>query len=283
MALPSKPSIPKLSPKILMLYAPPKTGKTDALSRLPECLIINFDVGGTDPYAVLTEDCSVKATDGATYHEQCLKAFEKFMGIKNDIVTFAKTNKRIPYTYICLDSVTNMVDLCAASALEDYYKEDEREKRAKSMVSNIRKELLDIRDLPHGAGHGRLREKVVDIINTFSSISYRLILTTHVKDKLLNEVGKLVSDDEIALEGKLGTIVASNCQAIGKLHYRTSPADQAGVWVTFIANPLSTKGSGSSYPHLRGKDFKLDWRLIYPDGLTSEEIIAYFTPKPAEQ
>ena len=48
--------VSRINPKTLLLYGLPKVGKTDALSQLDDCLILDME-GGTEMYEVMSLDC----------------------------------------------------------------------------------------------------------------------------------------------------------------------------------------------------------------------------------
>ena len=108
-------------PKNLILFGPPKIGKTSILSCLDSCLILDFE-------------------DGSDYVD-ALKLKVKSI---NELVDICKAIKaaNYPYDFIALDTVTSLVDFAKPLALKEYM----------DSASGKTFTGTDVLTAPHGAG-----------------------------------------------------------------------------------------------------------------------------------
>jgi hypothetical protein len=113
-------------------------------------------------------------------------------------------------------------------------------------------------ELDHGAGYSYLRRCFRRYIDLALSMSARVVLLGHVREKFLNVVGKDVSAIDIDLTGKNRLIACSLADSIGHL-YRD---DKGMLQVSF--NTKETLLCGTRCPWLAGKTFPMDWSKIYP-------------------
>ena len=79
----------------------------------------------------------------------------------------------------------------------------------------------DILKLPNGGGYYWARLAMQEIIGWFEKVTGNLILTGHVKDKMVNEGGTELSLKALDLQGKISNILSAKSDAIAYL-YRDS-------------------------------------------------------------
>lgn len=174
------------SPRILIVYSPPKVGKTTLMAGLDNNLIIDLE-RGTDYFDVLSIQ---------------INTYQELYALCEKIKAEGK-----PYRYITCDTVTKLEDLALPLALKLY------QQTAMGKTFNG-----DILSLPNGAGYGYLRKAVEMLIDMMAGACERLILVGHVKEKMTEFQGKEVSVKEIALTGKISSITCANADAIGLLY-----------------------------------------------------------------
>lgn len=196
MVLPTSPvkALSK-SPRKLLLYSPPKCGKTTAVSFLENYLILDFEKGAS------FLDC-VKIEVNSTAHLR-------------EIVEAVNAAGK-PYKYGVVDTTTKLEEMVLPLAAELY--------RATPMGKNwgligtSPDPQANILTLPNGGGYLYLREAYQKVTNAIDSCFDRVIYLGHLKDKMLEKNGKEVSAKDIDLTGKIRNIVCANSDAIGYMY-----------------------------------------------------------------
>lgn len=241
--LPSTPvKASRLSPKITVLYGLPKVGKTEILSQLEECLIADTE-GGTEMY-------------------ECLKvpvrSSAEFRGLISAIIAEGKARyaqgktglEQFPYPYIAIDTLDK---------LEEYAEEAATIKYKESVIGKTFKGK-SVLELANGGGYYYLRNELAEMVDAMAAVTPRLILITHVKEKLLNKAGEDVKVNDISLTGKMSSIICAKADAIGYL-YREVGKPQLMVSFETFDNTVM----GARCKHLAGQKFPFDWSRIYID------------------
>ena len=232
------------SPRNLIIFSKPKTGKTTLLSQLDDCLILDLEKGSKYLEAMKVEANSIE-----------------------EIKHIGKAIKEAgnPYKYVAVDTITALEEMCIPYAEELYSKTP----MGKNWFTSGKAQYGSIIGLPNGAGYPYLREaftKVIDYIKTWAP---RTILVGHVKDTMLEKNGSEFNSLDLDLTGKLKRISCSNSDAIGYLYRKGK------------TNILSFKTSdeiacGARPEHLRNQEFvvsevtednkiNVDWSKIYID------------------
>lgn len=228
--LPTKkrPALSK-DPKLLLLYGAPKVGKTDFLSKLDRCLILDIDLGGTGTDYV--EALTVKANSLQQLADICKQI---------------KTQKH-NYKYLAIDVFDQLESWCEVSATQKY----------KESVLGKNFTGSSVLLLPNGAGYKWLREEIELWIQAFRNLGLNLIFVSHLKISAINKGGADVQARDLDLTGKIKNIVCGMADAIGYL-YR---GEDNELRVSFNTN--DDVNCGSRCAHLRGQDFEADWSKIY--------------------
>lgn len=183
------------SPKNLIIFSKPKVGKTNLISQLDNCLLLDLESGADYVDAMKIQAKSVQ-----------------------DIKKIGKAIKEAgnPYTYIAVDTITALEEMCVSYA-EVLYSQSPMGKNWFNPGGGKEK-YGNILGLPEGSGYYWLRQaftKVTDYILTWAP---RVIFLGHVKDTQLEKDGSTFSAKDLDLTGKLKRITTSNSDAIGYLY-----------------------------------------------------------------
>lgn len=219
------------SPKNMVIYGPPKIGKTTALSQLDDCLIIDLEDGSD-----MVDALKVQV---------------------NDLSELTEVGKAImkdgrPYKYIAIDTITKLEEWCEEDAKRIYM--------ATPMGKNFEQKNpgASVLSLPNGAGYLYLRIAYKKWIDRLNKLADHVILVGHLKDKMLEKKGKEVAAKDLDLTGKIKSITCANADAIGYI-YREDDA----TMVSF--NSLDDVTAGSRCDHLKGQTMPLEWSNIFID------------------
>jgi hypothetical protein len=255
------------SPKRLIMFSKPKVGKTTLLSKLPNCLILDFEDGSDYVDALKVKIIGInppKETD-----EQKTKRYAQN---KYYLVEIGKAIKDAgnPYDYVAVDTSTALEDLCVAYA-EELYSKTAIGKYwfvGKPGEESGKQKYGDLLSLPEGLGYRWLRiafEKVTDYIQTFAP---RMILSGHIKDIYLDKNDTTFTTADIDLTGKIKRIASSKADAIGYLARK-------GKKTVLSFKTSDEVNCGARPDHLRGQEITLSeevdgmlvtyWEKIYID------------------
>jgi|TARA_R100001509_G_C4813529_1_gene197247 Cdc6-like AAA superfamily ATPase len=219
------------SPKNMVIYGPPKIGKTTALSQLDDCLIIDLEDGSD-----MVDALKVQV---------------------NDLSELTEVGKAImkdgrPYKYIAIDTITKLEEWCEEDAKRIYM--------ATPMGKNFEQKNpgASVLSLPNGAGYLYLRIAYKKWIDRLNKLADHVILVGHLKDKMLEKKGKEVAAKDLDLTGKIKSITCANADAIGYI-YR----EDDETMVSF--NSLDDVTAGSRCDHLKGQTMPLEWSNIFID------------------
>ncbi|MCK4824258.1 AAA family ATPase, partial [bacterium] len=156
-----------MSPKNLIIFSPPKVGKTELLANLPNNLILDME-------------------DGSDFVD-AIKMKAKSVGdIKKIGAAIKKAN--YPYDYVTVDTITALETICIPYAellyartpmVKNWFKKDKDGNLDK--VSG-KKQYGEITSLPNGGGYAYLRQAFTNIIEHIKTFAPRIILLGHVKD-----------------------------------------------------------------------------------------------------
>jgi hypothetical protein len=218
----------QINPKRLIIYSKYKTGKTSISAQLENNLILDLEKGSK-----YVEALKIEAN---TLDE--LKQIGKQIREAN-----------YPYKYLTVDTVTALEDMVGGLALQLY--------KATSMGKNYAD--TNVLKLANGAGYMYLREAFFQVLDYIDTLAPNIILLGHIKEKQIDDNGKLVEAANIALTGKIKSLICSQADAIGYMYRKDNT-----TMVTFKSNDEVTCGARPE--HLRNQEIllaeEIDGKLV---------------------
>jgi hypothetical protein len=252
--LPDKPIEPTMfSPERLLLYGPPKIGKTDILTWLPDTLILE----GTPRDIAMYRTRWLPITDYKQFMDTGAAVMAKMARNREE----GKLGKDVyPYRFMAIDTMTDVEDIIIRHLTTETIAR-EKKRPADKQNKDVFDPLFSVMDLPYGAGVELVRNKMLNTIDSISMIAPRSVYIAHVKDKLIGEIAnQQVKVEEIALMGKLPGIVASRMDAIGFLF-----RDKDNKLMVSFNTPGEKSSMKSRFKWLAGKTIPFSWEAIFPD------------------
>lgn len=224
------------SPKRLVIYSPPKMGKTTLVAGLKNCLLLDLE-DGSDFVTAL----KIKAN---TYQE--------LGAICEEIKKQGK-----PYSYGAVDTTTALEDMCVPLALKLY--------QQTPMGKDFKGHILS---LPNGAGYLYLRNAFELTLDKIQSAFPRVILLGHIKSKITEKAGKEVNSKDIDLTGKIRNIVCAGADAIAYL-YRDKDKSilsfNTSDEITCGARPLHLRNQEIVIGEEKNGKVQTFWERVYID------------------
>lgn len=209
-----------VNPRFLIIYGRPKSGKTHALSLLPDNLIIDLE-GGSE----FIDALAVQARSIADLSQIAHAIREK------------NINGKYFYKRITIDNATRLEEMCLDYAKQLYM--------ATPMGKNYKG--TDIRTLPSGSGYMYLRQAVRKVIDMFRSLCEEFILVGHVKDIQIEQNGEELNQMALDLVGKLSSIVCGEADAVGYCYRKGNETH-----ISFKGGDGTIKEARAQ--HIKGKD-----------------------------
>ena len=226
-----KKNVRNENPSKLLIFSPPKIGKTTLVAALPNLLLVDMEDGSNfvecDVFNVIRD------------------SIEKNIPCHKSIFNLCQHLKTLDhkYDYIAIDTITGLENIARQGATAMY---------KNTMVGKDFKGKDVVTELPNGNGYEWLRQAFEVLTKQFDGLYGKaLILLGHFKNSSIAKDGKDMTAKDVALTGKLKLIVSSQMDAVGfmyrdketntnKLSFRSSETD-----LVTGARPL----------HLRGKEF----------------------------
>ena len=220
LVLPKKKVAPvHQNPRTLLIYSKPKAGKSSALAGLENNLILDLE----------------KGSDFIEALKVSISSIQQLQQVGEQIKREGK-----PYKYITIDTVTALEELAKGLALANY--------KATPMGKNFTgKSVLD---LPQGSGWYHLRVAFFSLIDYVKTLSDNVILSGHIKDKVINDTGTTVEAANVDLSGKIKSMICAQSDTIGYLYRKSNE-----TFISFKATDEVTCGTRS--PHLRDAVIKI--------------------------
>ena len=183
----SKVKAERVNPKRLIIYSKPKTGKTTAYAGLEDNLIIDLENGSDYVEALKVKVSSL---------QELLDTGKAIKAAGN------------PYKFVTIDTVTALEDMIMPLAIKLY--------RATAMGKNYDGD--NVLSLPNGAGYLYLRQAFFQVLDFIDTLAPTIILSGHIKDKVVDDKGEMVMSANIDLTGKIKSLICANADAIGYMY-----------------------------------------------------------------
>ena len=183
----SKVKAERVNPKRIVIYSKPKTGKTTAFAGLENNLILDLENGSDYVDALKVKISSVQQlldTGKAIKEAGC------------------------PYKYVTVDTVTALEDMIMPLAIKLY--------KQTPMGKNFDGDTVTT--LPNGAGYLYIRQAFFQVLDFIDTLAPHIILSGHIKDKVVDDKGEMVMSANIDLTGKIKSLICSNADAIGYMY-----------------------------------------------------------------
>lgn len=198
-----------LSPKNLIIFSKPKVGKTELVSKLDKCLILDFEKGSSfiTGYKIQIDSVDTLKKVGAE-----IKKYRD------------EHNGAYPYNYAAIDTTTSLEELGSVYGEQLYSKTIpgknwfKKGPDGKLAEDSGKRKYGNLASMPEGAGWLWIREGTIQLINFIQTFAPRIILLAHIKEIYLEKDGATFTASDIDLGGKLKRIVTSNSDAIGYMY-----------------------------------------------------------------
>jgi hypothetical protein len=236
------------SPKNLIIFSKPKTGKTTLFSKLPNCLILDFEEGTdfVEALKVKIIGFNAPANEDEEVKKQRIKENKYYL---KEVGTAIKDAKK-PYRYIAIDTVTALEDMCVSLAEQLYSKSPMGKNWFGTDPEKGKNKYGNILNLPDGAGYKWLRDAFDQVIGYIKTLAERVILSGHIKDTKVEKEGAEFNSSELDLTGKIKRVTAQESDAIGYLFRRKNK--------TILSFKTSDEVSCGARPkHLNGQEITI--------------------------
>lgn len=177
----------RVNPKRLLVYSKPKTGKTTAFAGLEDNLILDLE-------------------NGAEYVEALKVSIPDLQTLLDTGKAIKEANK--PYKYVTVDTVTALEEMIMPLAVKLY--------RQTPMGKNYTGD--NVTTLPNGAGYLYIRQAFFQVLDFIDTLAPTIILSGHIKDKVVDDKGDMVMAANIDLTGKIKSLICANADAIGYMY-----------------------------------------------------------------
>jgi hypothetical protein len=183
----SKVKAERVNPKRLLIYSKPKTGKTTAFAGLENNLILDLE-------------------NGSDY----VDALKVKIGSLQQLLDTGKAIKEAgcPYKYVTVDTVTALEDMIMPLAIKLY--------KQTPMGKNFDGDT--VATLANGAGYLYIRQAFFQVLDFIDTLAPHIILSGHIKDKVVDDKGEMVMSANIDLTGKIKSLICANADAIGYMY-----------------------------------------------------------------
>lgn len=208
-----------IDPKKLVIFSKVKTGKTLAISLLPNCLLLDFEDGSDYVDALKVKIIGIslpKNEDPEDYKER----------VKNNKFYLAEIGQAIrdagfPYDFIAIDTLSGLENM-AKSYAEDLYSRSPVGKywfvQNPNNPDNTpgKEKYGSILALPEASGYYWLRESVEKILNFIYPLAPKTIILGHSRDNKANldKTDTSFSSDNLDAIGQVRKIIAQSSDAI---------------------------------------------------------------------
>jgi hypothetical protein len=223
------------NPKRIVIYSKPKTGKTTAYAGLDGNLILDLE-NGSDYVDAL----KVK-----------INSLQELLDTGKAIKEAGK-----PYKFITVDTVTVLEEMIQPLAIKLY--------RQTPMGKNYDGD--NVTTLPNGAGYLYIRQAFFQVLDFIDTLAPTIILSGHIKDKVVDDKGEMVMSANIDLTGKIKSLICANADAIGYMYRKgnkTILSFKTNEEVTCGARPEHLRNQEIVITEIIDGELKTSWEKVF--------------------
>ena len=232
----SKVKAERQNPKRMIIYSKPKTGKTTAYAGLENNLILDLE-NGSD----YVEALKVKINN----LQELLDAGKAIKAAGN------------PYKVVTIDTVTALEDMIQPLAVKIY----------KQTALGSKFDGDNVLTLPMGQGYMYIRQAFFQVLDFIDTLAPHIILSGHIKDKVVDDKGEMVMSANIDLTGKIKSLICAQADAIGYMYRKgnkTILSFKTNEEVTCGARPEHLRNEEIVVTEMNEKgELEFHWDKIY--------------------
>lgn len=200
----TKRKIVSLNPSIMLLYGPPKVGKTTMLSKLDDCLIIDTEKGS-----------------------KMVEAYVADVTNRAELISLVKEAKEgHEYTYFAIDTIDKVVEWAERAVCQEYEVASIADLSFGKGYALTREKVMNT------------IKAFADCVDHLILIGHRKVARAILDGK------PIVEPESLDITGKLKSMIMSDCDAIGYVHrdeedklmvsFKASEAVEAGSRCTHL-------------------------------------------------
>ncbi len=243
-------------PQKIIIYSPPKTGKTVSLSKLPDSFLLDLE-SGTRAVTGQILDVKQEVID-RNITDMGERAKAPWQIISEFYSELTKMGNKIPFKHLIIDTI------------------DELESAARYIIWSEQGE--DPLNMDFGKGYGLIRDRIMKLLNLFIGLGLNIIIVGHRKRSLVESKGVTTASNDLEVTGKLKSILFAWADCIGFGNRIVSDDGNSGFYLSFIRDSEDATESGSRIAKLEGRNIlihKIDgagktitnnWEEIFPKG-----------------
>lgn len=230
-----------------------KHGKTEAVSKLPNNLIIDLEQGAEFVECTKLDVVDILRKNPTSNPLAVLQHLGK------QLDDYYAKNGKYPYDYLTVDTT---------SALEEFARKYATILYKQTPLGKSFAGTDVVSELANGGGYDWLRKAFDGLLQPIENRCNKcFILVSHVKNSSINKMGKDLQAKDIQLTGKLKSIVCAEADAIGYLFRNPQNSNQTILSFKTHEQDLAT---GARPPHLSNQEFVI-LELENPDYITKNE------------
>jgi hypothetical protein len=198
-----------INPNTLLIYAPPKMGKTTIISQLENSLLLELEKGGAD------------------FVNACYLNIEKPSDFNKTLEAIEKSEHK--YDYLCIDTLSKLDEWSEIVGTYNYMQKQQGKKFNRDemgvMILHTDNRFESCHEMPNGSGYQHSRNQMIDWYERIIKLAKHVVFIAHIKDKMIeSKSGDSVEVSEINLTGKVKSIITSRVDAVGYLRRKGKQA-----------------------------------------------------------
>lgn len=247
----------RINPRNMILFGLPKCGKTTALSKLDNCLIIDTEEGSGFVSGIKIQIPKEKGPVG------------KFTWLKK--LAQKIRDEGYPYDYVAIDTLTQLDEYSEYVGTYTYMNSLQgqsfnREKdingnpiKGGPMLPYTHPDYDSVHNLPQGFGYRYSRNEMIELYECLQGLGkICTIFVVHVADKVIvsKQGNTEVIAKDLSLTGKVRDIISRKVDCIGYVYHKGDK-----TMISFAGD--ENKLGGIRAKHLAGYNSELEWNKIF--------------------